>query len=258
MPMHRRTGLHQRTAVIADAGNGTSDLVRGKAVALFGGPGRKSQHRHGAAEDAQQQIDLIRSFKILSNAFQESTTFRSQIHTGFAAAAGNTNPVYPIIHSLPTVCNPPGVTALQNPHGCLTKQTGTIYNEGAAKRMQSACRAKKMAAGRWPGVPGKGGPVPHWAADMPGGNGNGTRYARRLLACALCALAFALTALPTAAFAQQPEEQAAVQQSLSATDVRGDAAGRCRRHRPDRQQRLRRTDDRGRAHRCCFGSSWMR
>ena len=38
--------------------------------------------------------------------------------------------------------------------------------------------------------------------------------------CALCALAFALTALPTAAFAQQPEEQAAVQQSLSATDVR--------------------------------------
>ena len=37
---------------------------------------------------------------------------------------------------------------------------------------------------------------------------------------ALCALAFALTALPTAAFAQQPEEQAAVQQSLSATDVR--------------------------------------
>lgn len=38
--------------------------------------------------------------------------------------------------------------------------------------------------------------------------------------CALCALAFALTALPAAAFAQQPEEQAAVQQSLSATDVR--------------------------------------
>lgn len=38
--------------------------------------------------------------------------------------------------------------------------------------------------------------------------------------CALCALTFALTALPTAAFAQQPEEQAAVQQSLSATDVR--------------------------------------
>ena len=42
----------------------------------------------------------------------------------------------------------------------------------------------------------------------------------RRFGSALCALAFALTALPTAAFAQQPEEQAAVQQSLSATDVR--------------------------------------
>lgn len=42
----------------------------------------------------------------------------------------------------------------------------------------------------------------------------------RRFGCALCALAFALTALPAAAFAQQPEEQAAVQQSLSATDVR--------------------------------------
>lgn len=42
----------------------------------------------------------------------------------------------------------------------------------------------------------------------------------RRFGCALCALVFALTALPTAVFAQQPEEQAAVQQSLSATDVR--------------------------------------
>ena len=42
----------------------------------------------------------------------------------------------------------------------------------------------------------------------------------RRFGCELCALAFALTALPTAAFAQQPEEQAAVQQSLSAADVR--------------------------------------
>ena len=42
----------------------------------------------------------------------------------------------------------------------------------------------------------------------------------RRFGCALCALVFALTALPTAAVAQQPEEQAAVQQSLSATDVR--------------------------------------
>ena len=32
---HRRTGLHQRAAVIADAGNGTSDLVRGKPLPCF-------------------------------------------------------------------------------------------------------------------------------------------------------------------------------------------------------------------------------
>lgn len=42
----------------------------------------------------------------------------------------------------------------------------------------------------------------------------------RRLVCALCALAFALTVLPTAAFAQQPDAQAAVQQSLTAADVR--------------------------------------
>ena len=39
---HRRTGLHQRAAVIADAGNGTSDLVRGKTVALLCGPGARA------------------------------------------------------------------------------------------------------------------------------------------------------------------------------------------------------------------------
>lgn len=80
--------------------------------------------------------------------------------------------------------------------------------------LQSACRAKKMA-GRC--LLEKGG-VPHWAADMPGGNGNGTRYAPPFWVCTVRS-GFALTALPTAAFAQQPEEQAAVQQSLSATDV---------------------------------------
>ena len=45
--------------------------------------------------------------------------------------------------------------------------------------LQSACRAKKMA-GRC--LLEKGG-VPHWAADMPGGNGNGTRYAPPFWVC---------------------------------------------------------------------------
>ena len=65
-----RTGLHQRTAVVADAGDLAGDRVGGKPVALFGGPGRQCQHRHGAAEDAQQQVDLVSPFPILSNAFQ--------------------------------------------------------------------------------------------------------------------------------------------------------------------------------------------
>lgn len=81
--------------------------------------------------------------------------------------------------------------------------------------LQSACRAKKMA-GRC--LLEKGG-VPHWAADMPGGNGNGTRYAPPFWVCTV-RFGFRAHSAATAAFAQQPEEQAAVQQSLSATDVR--------------------------------------
>ena len=81
--------------------------------------------------------------------------------------------------------------------------------------LQSACRAKKMA-GRC--LPEKG-PVLYGRTAGPEEMGMEHDMLRRF-GCALCALAFALTALPTAAFAQQPEEQAAVQQSLSATDVR--------------------------------------
>ena len=89
---------------------------------------------------------------------------------GFAAEAGNTNPVYPIIHSLHTVCNPPGVTALQNPHECLTKQTAPSTMKVQQKApLQSACRAKKMA-GRC--LLEKGG-VPHWAA-FPAIDGKGS------------------------------------------------------------------------------------
>lgn len=81
--------------------------------------------------------------------------------------------------------------------------------------LQSACRAKKMA-GRC--LLEKGG-VPHWAADMPGGNGNGTRYAPPFWVCTV-RFGFRAHSAAHSGFAQQPEEQAAVQQSLSATDVR--------------------------------------
>ena len=78
----RRARLHHGPAVIAHAGDGPGHLVHRKAAALLCGPGGQCHHSHGTAEDAQQQVELIRPLQILSNAFQESTTFRFQMHTG--------------------------------------------------------------------------------------------------------------------------------------------------------------------------------
>ena len=77
-----RKAQAKKAAVIADADYGTGELIGRKAAALFCGPGGQCHHSHGAAEDAQQQVELIRPLQILSNAFQESTTFRFQMHTG--------------------------------------------------------------------------------------------------------------------------------------------------------------------------------
>ena len=150
---HRRTGLHQRAAVIADAGNGTSDLVRGKTVALLCGPGGKSHHRHGAAEDAQQQIDLIRSFKILSNAFQESTTFRSQMHTGFCRCSGQYQPSLSYYTQPAHRLQSTGCDSFAKSARMLDKADRTIYNEGAAEssfaeRLPRKENGRKMPAGK--------------------------------------------------------------------------------------------------------------
>ena len=75
---HGCTALHHGAAVVADAGDGTGEFVHGKAIALLRGPGRQRHHGHGAAEDAQQQVEFIGPFPILSNAFQESTTFQKE------------------------------------------------------------------------------------------------------------------------------------------------------------------------------------
>ena len=105
----------------------------------------------------------------------------------------------------------------------LDKADGSIYNEGTANT------DKLFAAGRrWNGRSSAGqasclpekGPVLHGRTAGPEGMGMKQNRPCRLV-CVLCALAFALTALPMAAFAQQPEETAAVQQSLTAADVRG-------------------------------------
>ena len=68
-----RTGLHQRAAVIADAGDLAGDLVHGKAVSLLRRPRGQRHTGHHAAENTQQKINFIRPPEILPNALQEST-----------------------------------------------------------------------------------------------------------------------------------------------------------------------------------------
>ena len=68
-----RNALHQRAAVVADAGDLARDLIHGKSIALLRRPGRQRHTGHYAAENAQQQVHFIRSFKISLNALQRST-----------------------------------------------------------------------------------------------------------------------------------------------------------------------------------------
>ena len=78
-PQDRGRRLDQGPAEIADAGDLAGDLIHCKAAALFRRPGGQHQHRHGAAEQTEKQIDLVGPFGIQSNAFEhKSTTF----HTG--------------------------------------------------------------------------------------------------------------------------------------------------------------------------------
>ena len=105
----------------------------------------------------------------------------------------------------------------------LDKADGSIYNEGTANTDKLFAAGKRWngrsLAGQASCLPEKG-PVLHGRTAGPEGMGMKQNRPCRLV-CVLCALAFALTALPMAAFAQQPEETAAVQQSLTAADVRG-------------------------------------
>ena len=105
----------------------------------------------------------------------------------------------------------------------LDKADGSIYNEGTANTDKLFAAGRRwngrLSAGQASCLPEKG-PVLHGHTAGPEGMGMKQNRPCRLV-CVLCALAFALTALPMAAFAQQPEETAAVQQSLTAADVRG-------------------------------------
>ena len=105
----------------------------------------------------------------------------------------------------------------------LDKADSSIYNEGTANTDEVFAAGRRWngrsSAGQASCLPEKG-PVLHGRTAGPEGMGMKQNRPCRLV-CVLCALAFALTALPMAAFAQQPEETAAVQQSLTAADVRG-------------------------------------
>ena len=86
--------LHQCAAVVANADDGTGHLIGGKAVALLGCPGGQCQHRHHAAENAQQQIHLIGALKILSNAIQRKHRLSSEQSAGTCLRTGDKNPAY--------------------------------------------------------------------------------------------------------------------------------------------------------------------
>ena len=86
--------LHQCAAVVANADDGTGHLVGGKAVALLSCPRGQCQHRHHAAENAQQQIHLIGALKILSNAIQRKHRLSSEQSAGACLCTGDKNPAY--------------------------------------------------------------------------------------------------------------------------------------------------------------------
>ena len=67
--------LHHGPAVVADAGDLAGQPIHGEAVSLLCGPRRQRQHSHRAAEQAEQEIGLVRPLPISLNAFQKSTTF---------------------------------------------------------------------------------------------------------------------------------------------------------------------------------------
>ena len=93
--------LHQCAAVVANADDGTGHLVGGKAIALLGCPGGQRQHRHNAAENAQQQIDLIGALKILSNAIQGKHRLSSEQSAGAYLRTGDKNPAYRYYTQIP-------------------------------------------------------------------------------------------------------------------------------------------------------------
>ena len=111
--------LHHGPAVVADAGELAGELIHGKAAALFRRPRRQRQHRHCAAEQAEQQVHLVCPFPISLNAFQKSTTF---LYLENPASQPGMIPQYTLLYSRgERRARWPVVTALQNRRRTLDK-----------------------------------------------------------------------------------------------------------------------------------------
>lgn len=93
--------LHHCAAVVANADDGSGHLVSSKAAALLGCPRGQRQHRHHAAENAQQQIHLIGALKILSNAIQGKHRLSSEQSAGACLRTGDKNPAYRYYTQIP-------------------------------------------------------------------------------------------------------------------------------------------------------------
>ena len=79
--------LHHGPAVVADAGDLAGELIHGKAAALLRRPRRQRQHRHRAAEQAEQQVHLVCPFPISLNAFQKKHHLSVSLGSRFLSAA---------------------------------------------------------------------------------------------------------------------------------------------------------------------------
>ena len=79
--------LHHGPAVVADAGDLAGELIHGKAAALLRRPRRQRQHRHRAAEQAEQQVHLVCPFPISLNAFQKKHHLSVSLKSRFLSAA---------------------------------------------------------------------------------------------------------------------------------------------------------------------------
>ena len=87
--------------VVANADDSSGHLVSSKAAALLGCPRGQRQHRHHAAENAQQQIHLIGALKILSNAIQGKHRLSSEQSAGACLRTGDKNPAYRYYTQIP-------------------------------------------------------------------------------------------------------------------------------------------------------------